>query len=171
MKCTVIGEADIIGMEDVAVIEREFIESDDSEFTIQLSKETTDGTMYGYSGAGSTSIQFLSGSVGTKWSEIEETGTELYEIVAIKDIQVPAGSFPSCYIVANWKISHDDGSVMSYDERWWHPGTGYVKLNMHIGLGDEQNIVLIDYMMLSGTSNKNPWNIFLPAILNSSEKQ
>ena len=144
MKCTVIGKAKIFGIEGVAVIENEFIESDYSEFEIELQKEIN-GSMYVYRGAMRAAIGFLAGPVGTKWSEIERTGTELYEIVAIEDIQVPAGFFPGCCKVANWKISHYDDSLMSYDERWWHPGTGYVKLNMHIGLADEQNIVLIDY--------------------------
>ena len=90
-------------------------------------------------------IHFLSGPIGTTWSK--KSGTELYEIVAVEDVQVPAGYFTGCYKVANWKISYSDGSVMSYDERWWHPETGYIKMDEHIGLEDEKNIVLTEYKM------------------------
>lgn len=137
---TVIGEANIFGVPGIAVIEQSL--GSDSE--IILSMEVT-GTVYTYEGNFNVAPDFVSGPVGTKWSVDENSGIEQYEITAVEDVQVPAGLFQGCYKVANSKISKADGSVMSYDERWWHPGTGYVKLNMHIGQADQQQMVLTDY--------------------------
>jgi len=140
MTQTVIGEATIFGVPGIAVIEQSI--GSDSE--IKLSIEVA-GTVYNYEGNFSVVPEFVSGPVGTKWSVDEGDGVEQYEITAVEDIQVPAGLFQGCYKVANSKISAADGTVMSYDERWWHPGTGYVKLDMHIGLSDQEQIILIDY--------------------------
>ena len=140
MTQTVIGEATIFGVPGIAVIEQSI--GSDSE--IKLSIEVA-GTVYNYEGNFSVVPEFVSGPVGTKWSVDEGDGIEQYEITAVEDIQVPAGLFQGCYKVANSKISAADGTVMSYDERWWHPGTGYVKLDMHIGLSDQEQIILIDY--------------------------
>jgi hypothetical protein len=142
MEQKVIGEATIFGVSDVAVIER--YNSNGSEFNLVLSKEIV-GAVYSYKGNQNAKVDFVSGSIGTSWSEVESDGIEQYEIVAVEDIQVPAGIFLGCYKVANSKISQADGSVMSYDERWWHPGTGYVKLDMHIGLSDQEQMVLIEF--------------------------
>ncbi len=145
---TVIGESNIFGVEGVAIIEK----SVGTESSIEYQKMIA-GTVYNYNNGQTSAIDdvyydFLSGPIGTSWSVTESTGIEQYEIVAIEDVQVPAGVFSGCYKVANNKINPSDGSVMSYDERWWHPETGYVKFREHIGLEDEQQIALIEYQII-----------------------
>ena len=145
MKQTIIGTANLFGIDGIAIIEQEFIEPGDSEFEFRLVKEI-DGVLYAYDGAMRVAILFRPGPIGTSWSWIEGDGdTEHSQIVGIEDVGVPAGNFSNCYHIVNWEISHNNGTAQGFEEIWWHPGTGSVKAIDEVGTENQQTFVLMEY--------------------------
>jgi hypothetical protein len=142
---TIIGKANLFGVENVAVLEMEGFSPTAKQYSFAYGVEL-DGVFYSYAGGFAAQVSYKLAELGTTWTYSETNGVIVkVTVVAKEEVVVPKGSFQGCYCFK--KEAMNNGAVIYSWEEWLHPGTGIVKTVYDTHTLAPTTLVLVDYFL------------------------